>query len=185
MSQIPYFPTFDNCKNNVKIVNDVFTINNIMVVAPFDMVDVTNQQIFSNHQVNEHYYCSRQPLFDNNYYFFEITSNNVIDVSQREEPYFFQQENILNKKSDVSFYFFKTPAPLYLTRVNSTFKTYPFTYPSLQMKTGHIDGVNIIDLADQNVMLDVDNLALFLNKDDLALINQVNLQQLAGLQGGR
>lgn len=183
MSEIPYFPTFDNVDNKVTLTNGVYNIKDVMLVAPFEMVNISNEQIFSNKQPNEQIFVSRLPLFDNNYWFFDLISANQIDVTMRDEPYFFQQEDILKNNSNVSFSFFKTTAPLYMSRVNSQFKEYPFTYPSLQMQTGKVQNVAMIDLNDQSVLLNVDHLQIDLDSNDLALINQIRIQEQNGLMG--
>lgn len=183
MSEIPFFPTFDNVEQQVQLIDDIYYLKKVMLVAPFTMVNVSNEAVFSDKAPNEQIYVSRLPLFDNNYWFFDLISNNQINVAIKDEPYFFQQQAMLTVPSDVKFYFFNTAAPLYLSRINRQFKVFPYTYPSLLMHTGKVPNVSLTDESPQAVMLDVDYLNTSLDMADLQLINQVRLQQRTGLQG--
>lgn len=128
------------------------------VVAPFDMVEITGEPKFYDFEVDEHVFVSRMPCYNNQYYLFMLKASNVIDISQTPNPFWLQNEPIMEAADGFQFYYTSTPYPLKLANVDITRHEMPATYPSREARTGKIDGVELTTVRDQNELISTDSL---------------------------
>lgn len=147
MSQIPYI-AIDEKIENLKIDNNVFSGTG-KVVVPFNMIEITGYPKFSDFAEDEHIFVSILPLFDGQYWLFYFKGNLLIDRSQTENPYYYQNQ-ILNNDDDFIFYYSNVRKPLQISNINLFDKVLPFTYNSRQIRTGIIEGINLIDSQDDS-----------------------------------
>ena len=177
MSQIPYIAIDSNIKLSI---NDEPTYSGTgQVVTPFNMIEITGYPKFSDFSENEHIYVSLLPLFDGQYWLFYFKGNLLIDRSQTDDPYYWQNDLLSTPSDEFTFYYATTRKPLRINTINLWNKVPPYTYASRQVRTGEIEGVTIPDtFNNSNLQINFDNLCDSLNEQDLgALFRQTRNQE--------
>lgn len=177
MSQIPYIAIDTNIQ---LAINDGSTYSGTgQVVTPFNMIEITGYPKFSDFAKNEHLFVSLLPLFDGQYWLFYFKGNLLIDRSQTNDPYYWQNDLLSTPSDEFTFYYVTTRKPLRINTINLWNKIPPYTYASRQVRTGEIDGVTIPDsFNNSNLQLNFDNLCDSLNEQDLgALFRQTRNQE--------
>ena len=177
MSQIPYIAI----DNNIQLtINDGPTYSGTgQVVTPFNMIEITGYPKFSDFAKNEHLFVSLLPLFDGQYWLFYFKGDLLIDRSQTDNPYYWQNNLLSTPSDEFTFYYVTTRKPLRINTINLWNKVPPYTYASRQVRTGEIDGVTIPDtFNNSNLQINFDNLCDSLNEQDLgALFRQTRNQE--------
>ena len=177
MSQIPYIAI----DNNIQLtINDGPTYSGTgQVVTPFNMIEITGYPKFSDFAKNEHLFVSLLPLFDGQYWLFYFKGDLLIDRSQTDNPYYWQNDLLSTPSDKFEFYYVTTRKPLRINTINLWNKVPPYTYASRQVRTGEIDGVTIPDtFNNSNLQINFDNLCDSLNEQDLgALFRQTRNQE--------
>ena len=177
MSQIPYIAI----DNNIQLtINDGPTYSGTgQVVTPFNMIEITGYPKFSDFAKNEHLFVSLLPLFDGQYWLFYFKGDLLIDRSQTDNPYYWQNDLLSTPSDEFTFYYVTTRKPLRINTINLWNKVPPYTYASRQVRTGEIDGVTIPDtFNNSNLQINFDNLCDSLNEQDLgALFRQTRNQE--------
>ena len=177
MSQIPYIAI----DNNIQLtINDGPTYSGTgQVVTPFNMIEITGYPKFSDFAKNEHLFVSLLPLFDGQYWLFYFKGNLLIDRSQTDNPYYWQNDALSTPNDEFEFYYATTRKPLRINTINLWNKVPPYTYASRQVRTGQINGVTIPDsFNNSNLQINFDNLCDALNEQDLgALFRQTRNQE--------
>ena len=177
MSQIPYIAI----DNNIQLtINDEPTYSGTgQVVTPFNMIEITGYPKFSDFAKNEHLFVSLLPLFDGQYWLFYFKGDLLIDRSQTDNPYYWQNDLLSTPSDKFEFYYVTTRKPLRINTINLWNKVPPYTYASRQVRTGEIDGVTIPDtFNNSNLQINFDNLCDSLNEQDLgALFRQTRNQE--------
>ena len=177
MSQIPYIAIDSNIQLTI---NDEPTYSGTgQVVTPFNMIEITGYPKFSDFSENEHIYVSLLPLFDGQYWLFYFKGNLLIDKSQTDDPYYWQNDLLSTPSDEFTFYYATTRKPLRINTINLWNKVPPYTYASRQVRTGQIDGVTIPDtFNNSDLQINFDNLCNSLNEQDLgALFRQTRNQE--------
>ena len=177
MSQIPYIAIDSDIQLTV---NDGPTYSGTgQVVTPFNMIEITGYPKFSDFSENEHLFVSLLPLFDGQYWLFYFKGNLLIDKSQTDDPYYWQNDLLSTPSDEFTFYYATTRKPLRINTINLWNKVPPYTYASRQVRTGQIDGVTIPDsFNNSNLQINFDNLCDSLNEQDLgALFRQTRNQE--------
>lgn len=177
MSQVPYIAIDSNIKLSI---NDEPTYSGTgQVVTPFNMIEITGYPKFSDFSENEHIYVSLLPLFDGQYWLFYFKGNLLIDRSQTDDPYYWQNDLLSTPSDEFTFYYATTRKPLRINTINLWNKVPPYTYASRQVRTGEIEGVTIPDtFNNSNLQINFDNLCDSLNEQDLgALFRQTRNQE--------
>lgn len=177
MSQIPYIAIDSNIQLTV---NDGPTYSGTgQVVTPFNMIEITGYPKFSDFAKNEHLFASLLPLFDGQYWLFYFKGNLLIDRSQTDNPYYWQNDLLSTPSDEFTFYYVTARKPLRINTINLWNKIPPYTYASRQVRTGEIDGVTIPDtFNNSNLQINFDNLCDSLNEQDLgALFRQTRNQE--------
>ena len=177
MSQIPYIAI----DNGIQLtINDGPTYSGTgQVVTPFNMIEITGYPKFSDFAKNEHLFVSLLPLFDGQYWLFYFKGDLLIDRSQTDNPYYWQNDLLSTPNDEFTFYYVTTRKPLRINTINLWNKVPPYTYASRQVRTGEIDGVTIPDtFNNSNLQINFDNLCDSLNEQDLgALFRQTRNQE--------
>lgn len=177
MSQIPYIAI----DNNIQLtINDEPTYSGTgQVVTPFNMIEITGYPKFSDFAENEHLFVSLLPLFDGQYWLFYFKGDLLIDRSQTDNPYYWQNDLLSTPRDEFTFYYVTTRKPLRINTINLWNKVPPYTYASRQVRTGQIEGVTIPDtFNNSNLQINFDNLCDSLNEQDLdALFRQTRNQE--------
>lgn len=154
MSDIPYIAI--DAKQEINVNDNVFSGTG-QVVVPFNMVEITGYAKFSDFKLDEHIFVSVLPCFDGQYWCFYFKGTLAVDRSQTEVPYYYQNDK-LNDGTDYTFYYTTTRKPLQISSINLNNKVLPYTYASRQIRTGIIDGVNILDSQNNSdIMYNFDN----------------------------
>lgn len=177
MSQVPYIAIDSNIQLTI---NDEPTYSGTgQVVTPFNMIEITGYPKFSDFSENEHIYVSLLPLFDGQYWLFYFKGNLLIDRSQTDDPYYWQNDLLSTPSDEFTFYYATTRKPLRINTINLWNKVPPYTYASRQVRTGEIEGVTIPDtFNNSNLQINFDNLCDSLNEQDLgALFRQTRNQE--------
>ena len=177
MSQIPYIAIDSNIQLTI---NDGPTYSGTgQVVTPFNMIEITGYPKFSDFAKNEHLFVSLLPLFDGQYWLFYFKGNLLIDRSQTDNPYYWQNDVLSTPNDEFEFYYVTTRKPLRINAINLWNKVPPYTYASRQVRTGEIDGVTIPDsFNNSNLQINFDNLSDDLSTEDLgALFRQTRNQE--------
>lgn len=177
MSQVPYLAIDSNIQLTI---NDGPTYSGTgQVVTPFNMIEITGYPKFSDFAKNEHLFVSLLPLFDGQYWLFYFKGNLIIDRSQTDDPYYWQNDLLSTPSDQFTFYYVTTRKPLRINTINLWNKVPPYTYASRQVRTGEIDGVTIPDsFNNSNLQINFDNLCDSLNEQDLgALFRQTRNQE--------
>ena len=177
MSQVPYIAIDSNIQLTI---NDEPTYSGTgQVVTPFNMIEITGYPKFSDFSENEHIYVSLLPLFDGQYWLFYFKGNLLIDRSQTDDPYYWQNDLLSTPSDEFTFYYATTRKPLRINTINLWNKVPPYTYASRQVRTGQIDGVTIPDtFNNSDLQINFDNLCNSLNEQDLgALFRQTRNQE--------
>ena len=177
MSQIPYIAIDSDIKLTV---NDGPTYSGTgQVVTPFNMIEITGYPKFSDFAKNEHLFVSLLPLFDGQYWLFYFKGDLLIDRSQTDNPYYWQNDLLSTPSDEFTFYYVTTRKPLRINTINLWNKVPPYTYASRQVRTGQIEGVTIPDtFNNSNLQINFDNLCDSLNEQDLgALFRQTRNQE--------
>lgn len=177
MSQVPYIAIDSDIHLTI---NDEPTYSGTgQVITPFNMIEITGYPKFSDFAKNEHIFVSLLPLFDGQYWLFYFKGNLLIDKSQTDNPYYWQNDNLSTPNDDFEFYYVTTRKPLRINTINLWNKVPPYTYASRQVRTGQIDGVTIPDVFNNsNLQLNFDNLCDSLSNQDLgALFRQTRNQE--------
>lgn len=177
MSQVPYIAIDSNIQLTI---NDEPTYSGTgQVVTPFNMIEITGYPKFSDFSENEHIYVSLLPLFDGQYWLFYFKGNLLIDKSQTDDPYYWQNDLLSTPSDEFTFYYATTRKPLRINTINLWNKVPPYTYASRQVRTGQIDGVTIPDtFNNSDLQINFDNLCDSLNEQDLgALFRQTRNQE--------
>lgn len=177
MSQVPYIAIDSNIQLTI---NDEPTYSGTgQVVTPFNMIEITGYPKFSDFSENEHIYVSLLPLFDGQYWLFYFKGNLLIDKSQTDDPYYWQNDLLSTPSDEFTFYYATTRKPLRINTINLWNKVPPYTYASRQVRTGQIDGVTIPDtFNNSDLQINFDNLCNSLNEQDLgALFRQTRNQE--------
>lgn len=177
MSQVPYIAIDTNIQLTI---NDEPTYSGSgQVVTPFNMIEITGYPKFSDFAENEHLFASLLPLFDGQYWLFYFKGNLLIDRSQTDNPYYWQNDLLSMPSDEFTFYYATTRKPLRINTINLWNKVPPYTYASRQVRTGEIDGVTIPDTFENSDMqINFDNLCDSLSSDDLAaLFRQIRNQE--------
>lgn len=177
MSQIPYIAIDSDIKLTI---NDRPTYSGTgQVVTPFNMIEITGYPKFSDFAKNEHLFVSLLPLFDGQYWLFYFKGNLLIDRSQTDNPYYWQNDLLSTPSDEFEFYYVTTRKPLRINTINLWNKVPPYTYASRQVRTGEIEGVTIPDtFNNSNLQINFDNLCDSLNEQDLgALFRQTRNQE--------
>lgn len=177
MSQIPYIAIDSNLKLTI---NDEPTYSGTgQVVTPFNMIEITGYPKFSDFSENEHIFVSLLPLFDGQYWLFYFKGNLLIDRSQTDNPYYWQNDLLSTPNDEFTFYYVTTRKPLRINTINLWNKVPPYTYASRQVRTGQIEGVTIPDsFNNSNLQINFDNLSDDLSPEDLgALFRQTRNQE--------
>ena len=177
MSQIPYIAIDSNIQ--LTISNDPTYSGTGQVVTPFNMIEITGYPKFSDFAENEHIFVSLLPLFDSQYWLFYFKGNLLIDRSQTDNPYYWQNDLLSTPNDKFEFYYVTTRKPLRINTINLWNKVPPYTYASRQVRTGEIDGVTIPDsFNNSNLQINFDNLSDDLSTEDLgALFRQTRNQE--------
>ena len=177
MSQIPYIAIDSNIQLTI---NDEPTYSGTgQVVTPFNMIEITGYPKFSDFAKNEHIFVSLLPLFDGQYWLFYFKGDLLIDRSQTDNPYYWQNDLLSTPSDEFTFYYVTTRKPLRINTINLWNKVPPYTYASRQVRTGQIEGVTIPDtFNNSNLQINFDNLCDSLNEQDLgALFRQTRNQE--------
>ena len=177
MSQVPYIAIDSNIQLTI---NHGPTYSGTgQVVTPFNMIEITGYPKFSDFAKNEHIFVSLLPLFDGQYWLFYFKGNLLIDRSQTDNPYYWQNDLLSTPNDEFTFYYVTTRKPLRINTINLWNKVPPYTYASRQVRTGEIDGVTIPDtFNNSNLQINFDNLCDSLNEQDLgALFRQTRNQE--------
>lgn len=177
MSQVPYIAIDTNIQLTI---NDSPTYSGSgQVVTPFNMIEITGYPKFSDFAENEHLFVSLLPLFDGQYWLFYFKGNLLIDKSQTDDPYYWQNDLLSTPNDEFTFYYVTTRKPLRINTINLWNKVPPYTYASRQVRTGEIDGVTIPDtFNNSNLQINFDNLSDYLSDEDLgALFRQTRNQE--------
>lgn len=177
MSQIPYIAIDSNLQ--LTINKGPTYSGSGQVVTPFNMIEITGYPKFSDFAENEHLFVSLLPLFDGQYWLFYFKGNLLIDRSQTNNPYYWQNDLLSTPSDEFTFYYATTRKPLRINTINLWNKVPPYTYTSRQVRTGQIDGVTIPDtFNNSNLQINFDNLCDSLNEQDLgALFRQTRNQE--------
>lgn len=181
MSQVPYIAIDSNIQLTI---NDGPTYAGTgQVVTPFNMIEITGYPKFSDFAKNEHLFVSILPLFDGQYWLFYFKGNLLIDRSQTDNPYYWQNDLLSTPNDEFTFYYVTARKPLRINTINLWNKVPPYTYASRQVRTGQIDGVTIPDsFNNSNLQINFDNLCDSLNEQDLgALFRQTRNQEYNGV----
>lgn len=177
MSQIPYIAIDSDIQLTI---NDGPTYSGTgQVVTPFNMIEITGYPKFSDFAKNEHLFVSLLPLFDGQYWLFYFKGSLLIDRSQTDNPYYWQNDLLSTPNDKFEFYYATTRKPLRINTINLWNKVPPYTYASRQVRTGEIAGVTIPDsFNNSNLQINFDNLCDSLNEQDLgALFRQTRNQE--------
>lgn len=177
MSQVPYIAIDSNIQLTV---NDDPTYSGTgQVVTPFNMIEITGYPKFSDFSENEHIFVSLLPLFDGQYWLFYFKGNLLIDKSQTDDPYYWQNDLLSTPNDKFEFYYVTTRKPLRINTINLWNKVPPYTYVSRQVRTGQVPSVTIPDtFNNSNLQINFDNLCDSLNEQDLgALFRQTRNQE--------
>lgn len=177
MSQIPYIPIDSSIQLTINTGSTYSGTG--QVVTPFNMIEITGYPKFSDFAENEHLFVSLLPLFDGQYWLFYFKGNLLIDRSQTDNPYYWQNDLLSTPSDEFTFYYVTARKPLRINTINLWNKVPPYTYASRQVRTGEIDGVTIPDsFNNSNLQLNFDNLCDSLNEQDLgALFRQTRNQE--------
>ena len=143
------------------------------------MIEITGYPKFSDFAKNEHLFVSLLPLFDGQYWLFYFKGSLLIDRSQTDNPYYWQNDLLSTPNDKFEFYYATTRKPLRINTINLWNKVPPYTYASRQVRTGEIAGVTIPDsFNNSNLQINFDNLCDSLNEQDLgALFRQTRNQE--------
>ena len=177
MSQIPYIAIDSNIQLTI---NTGPTYSGTgQVVTPFNMIEITGYPKFSDFAKNEHLFVSLLPLFDGQYWLFYFKGNLLIDRSQTDNPYYWQNDLLSTPSDEFTFYYVTTRKPLRINTINLWNKVPPYTYASRQVRTGEIEGVTIPDsFNNSDLQINFDNLCDSLNEQALgALFRQTRNQE--------
>ena len=177
MSQVPYIAIDSNIQLTV---NTGPTYSGTgQVVTPFNMIEITGYPKFSDFSENEHIFVSLLPLFDGQYWLFYFKGNLLIDKSQTDDPYYWQNDLLSTPNDKFEFYYVTTRKPLRINTINLWNKVPPYTYASRQVRTGQVPGVTIPDsFNNSDLQINFDNLCDSLNEQDLgALFRQTRNQE--------
>lgn len=177
MSQIPYIAIDNNIQ--LTINHDPTYSGTGQVVTPFNMIEITGYPKFSDFAKSEHLFVSLLPLFDGQYWLFYFKGDLLIDRSQTDNPYYWQNDLLSTPNDKFEFYYVTTRKPLRINTINLWNKVPPYTYASRQVRTGQIEGVTIPDtFNNSNLQINFDNLCDSLNEQDLgALFRQTRNQE--------
>lgn len=177
MSQVPYI-AIDSAIHLT--INDEPTYSGTgQVVTPFNMIEITGYPKFSDFAENEHIFVSLLPLFDGQYWLFYFKGNLLIDKSQTDDPYYWQNDPLSTPNDEFEFYYVSTRKPLQINTINLWNKVPPYTYASRQVRTGQIAGVTIPDtFNNSDLQINFDDLCDSLSGNDLgALFRQTRNQE--------
>lgn len=177
MSQVPYIAIDSNLQ--LSINKGPTYSGSGQVVTPFNMIEITGYPKFSDFSENEHLFVSLLPLFDGQYWLFYFKGNLLIDRSQTDNPYYWQNDLLSTPNDEFEFYYVTTRKPLRISTINLWNKVPPYTYASRQVRTRQIDGVTIPDtFNNSNLQINFDNLSDYLSDEDLgALFRQTRNQE--------
>ena len=147
MSEIPYLP-FDSKIDDLTEQDGVFSGTGELI-APFTMVDASNENQFSSLGPNVHAFVSWLPLYDDCYWIMILQGELKADL-----PALVYQFLPLTNNGPFSFYFLKMKKPFRYRQLNFFDRQYPFERAEQQRRTGVIKHVEIPDFTDSNSILD-------------------------------
>lgn len=177
MSEIPYLAIQDKIDNFKKTDENTFTGNG-KIVAPFTMIDVSNEQQFKSLGYNTHVFCSWLPLFDSCYWFFILKEK--IDIKLPALIYQFYDF----PEGEFEFYYLKMKKPFRYRKLNMFDRQLPYTTDEVQRRTGVIDGVNLIDLQDTSSFTDVEKRwNKFLDSNQTDNLIRLSYGEMLGVDG--
>lgn len=177
LSEIPYLAINEKLGDFKKSDDNVFSGTG-RIVAPFTMVDVSNQQQFKSLGYDYHVYCSWLPLYDGCYWFFVLHAK--ISNALPALIYQFLEFPI----SQFEFYYLKTKKPLRYRQLNMFDRQLPFTADEVQRQTGIIDGVNLIDLQDTESFTDLEKrFNKFIDSNQTDNLIRLSYGEMLGVDG--
>lgn len=176
MSEIPYL-AYQEKPDNFKIVDKRF-YGVGRIVAPFTMVDVSNENMFKGMGDNWHAFASWLPLYDGYYWFFLL--HGKIAYSQ---PAVIPQFNPL-MLGEFEFYYLNMRAPLRYRQINKHNYQLPFTTDEVQRRTGKLAGVNLIDLQDTAAFTDIEKrFNKFIDSNQTDELIRLSYGEMLGVEG--
>lgn len=185
MSEIPYIAIDDHMADFAASPDGVFTGTGSLVV-PFTMIDISSESHFSYLKPNEHAFVSWLPLYDDYYWIFQCAGELVADkeVTHPGQINLYGQGQTLTTPGKFEFLYSTVKKPFRVDKISMTRHAWPFTYPSRQARTGDIDGVNLIDLRDQNAMVAIDDqYGQFMDDVQTDDLIRLNLGEMLGVDG--
>lgn len=177
MSEIPYIAINEKIENFKKSDDNIFSGTG-KIIAPFTMVDVSNQQQFKSLGYDIHVFCSWLPLYDGCYWFFILHGK----INNDLPSLIYQFLEITNGKFE--FYYLKTKKPLRYRQLNMFDRQLPFTTDEVQRRTGIIDGVNLIDLQDTESFTDIEKrFNKFIDSNQTDNLIRLSYGEMLGVDG--
>lgn len=170
LGQIPYI-AIDNSISDLQQSEDKHFTGTGQVLAPFDCYEVTGDMKFSGWlDLNQHFYVSRYPLYDDFFYGFYLKSDQeVLDKSQLDFKYYLQDEALTT--GSFEFYYTRIGKPFKMSKIDLFNTIYPFTYSSREARTGIIPNVlNNLQTEQTEIIVPDDLIDNYLSHDDLFLL---------------
>lgn len=185
MSEIPYIAIDEHVADFAASPDGVFTGTGSLVV-PFTMIDISSEGHFSYLKKNEHAFVSWLPLYDDYYWIFQCRGELVVDkeITHPGQINLYGQGQTLTKPGEFEFLYSTVKKPFRVDKISMTRHSWPFTYPSRQVRTGQLDGVNLIDLRDQNGLVAIDDqYGQYMDDVQTDDLIRLNLGEMLGVDG--
>lgn len=185
MSEIPYIAIDDHVADLGTTPDGVFTGTGSLVV-PFTMIDISSEKHFSYLNPYEHTFVSWLPLYDDYYWIFQCAGELVADKEclYPGQINLYGQGQTLTTNGPFSFLYSRVKKPFRVDKISMTIHELPFTYPSRQARTGKIDGVNLIDLRDQDGLVAIDDqYGQFMDDVQTDDLIRLNAGEILGVDG--
>lgn len=185
MSEIPYL-AIDDYVSDLQVSADAVFTGTGSLVAPFTMLDISNEQRFSYLKPNEHAFVSWLPLYDDCYWLFQCQGELVFDkeAAHPGQINLYGQGQTLTSNGPFSFLYSKVKKPFRVDKIFMTRHEYPFTYASRQARTGDIKHVNLLDLRDQDALVAIDDqFGQYMDDVQTDDLIRLNLGEMLGVDG--
>ena len=185
MSEIPYLAIDDYVADFAATPDGVFSGTG-SVVVPFTMIDISGEPHFSYLGPDEHAFVSWLPLYDDYYWIFQCKGELVVDKEETHpgQINLYGQGQTLTKPGAFNFLYSTVKKPFRVDKISMTRHAFPFNYQSRQSRTGKIDGVNLIDLRDQDAMAAIDDqYGQFMDDVQTDDLIRLNLGEMLGVDG--
>lgn len=185
MAEIPYIAV-DDLIEDLSVSSDAVFTGTGSLVVPFTMLDISNETHFSHLAENEHAFVSWLPLYDDYYWLIQCKGELLVDkeADHPDKINLYGQGQTLTTNGPFRFFYSRVKKPFRVDKVSMVRHEWPFTYASRQARTGDIDGVNLIDLRDQNAMVAIDDqngqYMTDIQTDDLI---RLNAGEMIGVEG--